>query len=178
VFGKLSTLVNRFKRYFLDHGEPVSENPSPGNIAGGITTLEEKSLGAVQKGGQAPVCDVIDYGGQITTSGLTVLEAPGNDAVSTTALAAAGATITLFSTGRGTPLGSPVPTVKIASNAALAVHKPGWIDFDAGTVLTIGMEAAAQDLLARILAIASGEPACNERNEERAIGIWKRGITL
>jgi altronate hydrolase len=147
VFGKLSTLVNRFKRYFLDHGEPVSENPSPGNIAGGITTLEEKSLGAVQKGGQAPVCDVIDYGGQITTSGLTVLEAPGNDAVSTTALAAAGATITLFSTGRGTPLGSPVPTVKIASNAALAAHKPGWIDFDAGTVLAIGMEAAAQDLL-------------------------------
>ena len=178
VFGKLSTLVNRFKRYFLDHGEPVSENPSPGNIAGGITTLEEKSLGAVQKGGQAPVCDVIDYGGQITTSGLTVLEAPGNDAVSTTALAAAGATITLFSTGRGTPLGSPVPTVKIASNAALATHKPGWIDFDAGTVLAIGMEAAAQDLLARILAIASGEPACNERNEERAIGIWKRGVTL
>jgi hypothetical protein len=106
VFGKLSTLVNRFKRYFLDHGEPVSENPSPGNIAGGITTLEEKSLGAVQKGGQAPVCDVIDYGGQITTSGLTVLEAPGNDAVSTTALAAAGATITLFDRARH-PAGQP-----------------------------------------------------------------------
>lgn len=178
VFDKLSALVNSFKRYFLDHGEPVSENPSPGNIAGGITTLEEKSLGAVQKGGLAPIHDVIGYGERLSTHGLTVLEAPGNDAVSTTALAAAGATITLFSTGRGTPLGSPVPTLKIASNSALAAHKPGWIDFDAGMVLAVGMEAAAAALLDRILAIASGEPARNERNDERAIGIWKRGVTL
>ncbi|KQM20415.1 UxaA family hydrolase [Novosphingobium sp. Leaf2] len=178
VFDKLSALVNSFKRYFLDHGEPVSENPSPGNIAGGITTLEEKSLGAVQKGGLAPIHDVIGYGERLSTTGLTVLEAPGNDAVSTTALAAAGATITLFSTGRGTPLGSPVPTLKIASNSALAAHKPGWIDFDAGMVLTMGMEAAAWVLLDRILAIASGEPSRNERNDERAIGIWKRGVTL
>ncbi|NKJ44265.1 altronate dehydratase family protein [Novosphingobium sp. SG720] len=178
VFDRLSTLVNRFKRYFLDHGEPVSENPSPGNIAGGITTLEEKSLGAVQKGGQAPVTDVIDYGQTLSHRGLTVLEAPGNDAVSTTALAAAGATLTLFSTGRGTPLGSPVPTMKIASNTALARHKPGWIDFDAGQALDIGMDAAAQALLARIIAVASGEPARNEANDERAIGIWKRGVTL
>lgn len=182
VFDRLSTLVNSFKRYFLDHGEPVSENPSPGNIAGGITTLEEKSLGAVQKGGLAPVRDVIGYGERISLDaslgGLTVLEAPGNDAVSTTALAAAGATITLFSTGRGTPLGSPVPTVKIASNHALAERKAGWIDFDAGLVLELGMEGAAEELLTRILAIASGEPACNESNDERAIGIWKRGVTL
>ncbi|MET3471247.1 altronate hydrolase [Novosphingobium sp. 1529] len=178
VFDRLSTLVNRFKRYFLDHGEPVSENPSPGNIAGGITTLEEKSLGAVQKGGQALVTDVIDYGGQVSQAGLTVLEAPGNDAVSTTALAAAGATLTLFSTGRGTPLGSPVPTVKIASNSALAEHKPGWIDFDAGQALNIGTNAAADALLAQIVAIASGTPARNEANDERAIGIWKRGVTL
>lgn len=178
VFDRLSTLVNRFKRYFLDHGEPVSENPSPGNIAGGISTLEEKSLGAVQKGGQALVTDVIDYGGQVSQGGLTVLEAPGNDAVSTTALAAAGATLTLFSTGRGTPLGSPVPTVKIASNSALARHKPGWIDFDAGQALDIGMDTAAQALLTRIIAIASGTPARNEANDERAIGIWKRGVTL
>jgi altronate hydrolase len=178
VFDRLSTLVNRFKRYFLDHGEPVSENPSPGNIAGGITTLEEKSLGAVQKGGQAPVTDVIDYGQRLSQPGLTVLEAPGNDAVSTTALAAAGATLTLFSTGRGTPLGSPVPTVKIASNSALARHKPGWIDFDAGQALSLGMDAAADALLAQILAIASGSPARNEANDERAIGIWKRGVTL
>ncbi len=178
VFDRLSALVNGFKRYFIDHGEPVSENPSPGNIAGGITTLEEKSLGAVQKGGVAPVSDVILYGERVAHTGLTVLEAPGNDAVSTTALAAAGATITLFSTGRGTPLGSPVPTVKIASNSALADRKPGWIDFDAGQALNIGMDAAAGALLDRIVAIASGEPARNEANDERAIGIWKRGVTL
>ncbi|WP_404476721.1 UxaA family hydrolase [Novosphingobium sp. BL-52-GroH] len=182
VFDRLSALVNGFKRYFIDHGEPVSENPSPGNIAGGITTLEEKSLGAVQKGGLALVRDVIGYGERLSdersAGGLTVLEAPGNDAVSTTALAAAGATITLFSTGRGTPLGSPVPTVKIASNHALAQRKPGWIDFDAGLVLERGMQGAADLLLDRILAIASGEPARNEANDERAIGIWKRGVTL
>lgn len=178
VFDRLSTVVNRFKRYFLDHGEPVSENPSPGNIAGGITTLEEKSLGAVQKGGLATVGDVIDYGGRVTRTGLTILEAPGNDAVSTTALAAAGATITLFSTGRGTPLGSPVPTVKIASNAALARQKANWIDFDASIVLERGIEEAADALLDHILAVASGAPTRNERNDERAIGIWKRGVTL
>ncbi|WP_285016573.1 altronate dehydratase family protein [Novosphingobium sp. fls2-241-R2A-195] len=178
VFDKLSGLVNSFKRYFIENGEPVSENPSPGNIAGGITTLEEKSLGAVQKGGLAPVCDVIGYGERISTTGLTVLEAPGNDAVSTTALAAAGATITLFSTGRGTPLGSPVPTMKIASNHSLAERKPGWIDFDAGLVLEKGMAGAAALLLDRIIAVASGEPARNESNDERAIGIWKRGVTL
>ncbi|MCY1673020.1 altronate dehydratase family protein [Novosphingobium sp. SL115] len=178
VFDKLTALVNSFKRYFLDHGEPVSENPSPGNIAGGITTLEEKSLGAVQKGGLAPVADVISYGQRISEAGLTVLEAPGNDAVSTTALAAAGATITLFSTGRGTPLGSPVPTMKIASNSALATRKPGWIDFDAGAALSAGMDETADALLDRIVEIASGAPTCNERNDERAIGIWKRGVTL
>jgi len=178
VFDRLTQVVNRFKRYFLDHGEPVSENPSPGNIAGGITTLEEKSLGAVQKGGIAIVTDVIDYGARISRTGLTILEGPGNDAVSTTALAAAGATLTLFSTGRGTPLGSPVPTVKIASNSALAQRKPGWIDFDAGRVLQEGMDVAADALLAHIVAIASGAPARNEVNDERAIGIWKRGVTL
>lgn len=178
VFDRLSALVNSFKRYFLDHGEPVSENPSPGNIAGGITTLEEKSLGAVQKGGVALVRDVIGYGERLAVEGLTVLEAPGNDAVSTTALAAAGATVTLFSTGRGTPLGSPVPTIKISSNHSLAARKPGWIDFDAEQVLDIGMDAAAEALLDRVLAIASGELARNERNDERTIGIWKRGVTL
>ncbi|MFD1787130.1 UxaA family hydrolase [Sphingomonas floccifaciens] len=178
VFDRLTTVVNRFKRYFLDHGEPVSENPSPGNIAGGITTLEEKSLGAVQKGGLATVGDVIDYGGRATQTGLTILEAPGNDAVSTTALAAAGATITLFSTGRGTPLGSPVPTVKIASNGPLAKQKANWIDFDASIVLDEGMERGADALLDQIIEIASGTPTRNERNDERAIGIWKRGVTL
>ena len=178
VFAAVGALVNRFKRHFLDHGEPVSENPSPGNIAGGITTLEEKSLGAVQKGGQAVVTDVIAYGDRVRRDGLTLLEAPGNDAVSSTALAAAGANIILFTTGRGTPLGFPAPTVKIASNSDLAARKPGWIDFDAGTVLAAGMDAAAEALLARIVAIASGEPTAAERNDEREIAIWKRGVTL
>ena len=150
VFAGIVKLVNDFKRYFLSHGEPVSENPSPGNIAGGITTLEEKSLGAVQKGGHAPIVDVIDYGAQATRQGLTLLSAPGNDAVSSTALAAAGATVILFTTGRGTPLGFPVPTVKIASNSALAAAKPGWIDFDAGRVLADGLDPAATALLADI----------------------------
>lgn len=178
VFDAVGALVNRFKRYFLDHGEPVSENPSPGNIAGGITTLEEKSLGAVQKGGQAVVTDVIDYGARVRRPGLTLLEAPGNDAVSSTALSAAGAGLILFTTGRGTPLGFPAPTVKIASNSDLATRKPGWIDFDAGMVLDAGMDAAADALLDRIVAIASGEPTAAERNDEREIAIWKRGVTL
>lgn len=178
VFDRLVEVTNRFKRYFLDHGEPVSENPSPGNIAGGITTLEEKSLGAVQKGGLATVCDVLEYGEPVRRAGLSVVDGPGNDAVSTTALAAAGATITLFSTGRGTPLGSPVPTMKIATNRDLATRKPGWIDFDASAVLDTGQDVAADALLARIVAVASGEAARNETNDERAIGIWKSGVTL
>lgn len=178
VFESVVDLVNGFKRYFLHHGQPVSENPSPGNVAGGITTLEEKSLGAVQKGGRAPVVDVLPYAGQVRKPGLTLLEAPGNDAVSSTALAAAGATAILFTTGRGTPMGFPVPTVKIASNSDLAARKPGWIDFDAGSVLDDGFEAAEEALLDRVLAIASGEASAAERNGEREIAIWKRGVTL
>lgn len=178
VFDALVALVNRFKRYFIDHGEPISENPSPGNVAGGITTLEEKSLGAVQKGGHATVTDVLAYGETLRRPGLTLLEAPGNDAVSTTALAAAGATMTLFSTGRGTPLGSPIPTLKLATNHDLARRKPGWIDFDAAQVLDDGLDIATDALMARICAIASGEPARNEVNGERDIAIWKRGVTL
>ena len=178
VFDALVALVNDFKRYFLASGQPVSENPSPGNIEGGITTLEEKSLGAVQKAGQAPVASVLRYGERVRRKGLTLLEAPGNDAVSSTALAAAGATVILFTTGRGTPLGFPVPTIKIASNSALAERKKGWIDFDAGTVLRDGFDAATDALTARIVAIASGEATAAERNGEREIAIWKRGVTL
>ncbi|WP_347302515.1 altronate dehydratase family protein [Croceibacterium sp. TMG7-5b_MA50] len=182
TFHALVELVNGFKAYFLKHGEPISENPSPGNVAGGITTLEEKSLGAVQKGGRAAVVDVLRYGERLRRTGLSILEAPGNDAVSTTALAAAGATLTLFSTGRGTPLGSPVPTMKLATNHGLAARKPDWIDFDAGSVLDPapegGMDATAEALLARICEVASGEPARNEVHEERDIAIWKRGVTL
>ena len=178
VFEQAGVLVNRFKRYFLDQGQPVSKNPSPGNIAGGITTLEEKSLGAVQKGGCAPLVDVIDYGGTVSRPGLTLLEAPGNDAVSSTALAAAGATLVLFTTGRGTPLGFPVPTVKISSNTALAQTKPGWIDFDAGRALAEGVDAVDAAFADYLLAIASGEPTAAERSDQRVISIWKRGVTL
>jgi altronate hydrolase len=178
VFGRVVGVVNDFKQYFLDHGEPVSENPSPGNIAGGITTLEEKSLGAVQKAGRAPIADVIHYGERVAKDGLTLLEAPGNDAVSSTALAAAGATAILFTTGRGTPLGFPVPTIKISSNSDLAARKPGWIDFDAGMVLDEGFETMEAALTERLCAIASGEPTAAERNGEREIAIWKRGVTL
>jgi altronate hydrolase len=178
TFDRLVGLVNDFKRYFIAAGQPVSENPSPGNIEGGITTLEEKSLGAVQKAGRAPVADVLRYGERLRRKGLTILEAPGNDAVSSTALAAAGATMILFTTGRGTPMGFPVPTVKIATNSALAARKRGWIDFDAGTVLVDGFDSAEEALAARIAAVASGAETAAERNGERDIAIWKRGVTL
>jgi altronate hydrolase len=178
VFAAIVDAVNGFKRYFSDHGEPVSENPSPGNFAGGISTLEEKSLGAVQKGGHAVVTDVLGYGDRARRPGLSLLVAPGNDAVSSTALAAAGATLILFTTGRGTPLGTPVPTFKIASNTELAHRKPGWIDFDAGSVFELGFERTAAALLEQLCAAASGAPVAAERNGEREIAIWKRGVTL
>lgn len=178
VFAAAADLVNRFKRHFLDLGLPVSENPSPGNIAGGITTLEEKSLGAVQKAGKAPLTDVIAYGEVVRRPGLTLLEAPGNDAVSSTALAAAGATMILFTTGRGTPLGFPVPTIKIASNSRLAETKSGWIDYDAGTMLERDQAGVLADFSRHLLAIASGTPTAAERNGQRVIALWKRGVTL
>jgi altronate hydrolase len=180
VFRDIVSVVNDFKRYFLDNGQPIYENPSPGNIAGGITTLEEKSLGAVQKGGRAPVTQVLRYGERASTQpGLALLEAPGNDAVSSTALVAAGATVLLFTTGRGTPLGFPVPTLKISSNTPLAQKKPHWIDFDAGTVLSgKSMEDAGEELMRLVIETASGAPAHNETNGEREISIWKSGVTL
>jgi len=178
TFAEAAKLVNRFKRYYLDQGLPVSENPSPGNIAGGITTLEEKSAGAVQKAGTAALASVIAYGAQADRPGLALLEAPGNDAVSSTALTAAGATLVLFTTGRGTPLGFPAPTVKIASNRGLAQAKPHWIDFDASAVLDATVEAVDRAFLDRLLAIASGERTAAERAGQRAIAIWKKGVTL
>lgn len=179
VFERAVSLVNRFKQYFLDHNQPVYENPSPGNKEGGITTLEEKSLGAVQKGGQAALSDVIAYGERATSRGLTLLEAPGNDAVSSTALAAAGATVILFTTGRGTPLGFPVPTIKVSTNADLSRRKPNWIDFDASQCLTqVVSEDVDEAFLSAVLNVASGLSTANERNAEKSIAIWKRGVTL
>lgn len=130
VFGRCVSMINGFKQYYLRHGQPVYENPSPGNKEGGITTLEEKSLGCVQKGGRAPVTDILDYGARCARAGLSLLAGPGNDMVSCTNLAAAGASLILFTTGRGTPFGAPVPTVKISSNSALFRRKPNWIDYD------------------------------------------------
>jgi altronate hydrolase len=179
IFDRAVGMIDRFKAYFRDHGQPIHENPSPGNKDGGLTTLEEKSLGAVQKGGTAIVTDVLDYGSRATRPGLALLEAPGNDAVSSTALVVSGATIVLFTTGRGTPLGFPVPTVKIASNSALATRKPNWIDFDAGPAAEGGdLDALADALLARIVGIASGDRVRNEINDVREIAIWKGGVTL
>jgi altronate hydrolase len=179
VFDDVVSVVNDFKQYFISHGQPIYENPSPGNVAGGITTLEEKSLGAVQKGGHATLTQVLRYGDQVQRKGLALLEAPGADGVSSTALIAAGSTVLLFTTGRGTPLGFPAPTLKIASNSDLAARKPNWIDFDAGVVLHgTEMQKAADDLMDLILDTASGRPTRAELNGEREIAIWKNGVTL
>jgi len=171
VFEKTVKLINSFKDYFTSHGQPVSENPSPGNKAGGITTLEEKSLGCVQKGGRAPVTAVLDYGDTVTEKGLNLLNGPGNDIVACTNLTAAGCHIILFTTGRGTPLGAPVPTVKIATNTALSGKKPHWIDFDA-------MAGNGDGLWHLIKEICEGAETCNEKNGYREIAIFKDGVTL
>ena len=179
VFGKAAAMLNGFKDYFISHNETVYENPSPGNKKGGITTLEDKSCGCVQKGGTAPVADVIGYGEQVTAHGLSLLYGPGNDLVSATALTAAGAHIVLFTTGRGTPFGAPAPTVKIASNSGLAARKPGWIDFDAGPVADgEPIAEAAKRLYALVLDIAGGRPSKTELLGYREIAIFKNGVTL
>ena len=181
VYGEVVGMVNSFKDYFLAHGQPVYENPSPGNKAGGLTTLEEKSLGAVQKGGSSTVTSVLRYGQRVQTPGLALLEAPGNDGVSCTAMVASGATVLLFTTGRGTPLGFPVPTVKVSSNSVIAQKKPHWIDYDAGRLLDdpAAMDAMTDEMLSYVLDIASGTAITNnERNGIREIAIWKEGVTL
>ena len=179
VFDDIVAVVNDFKSYFISHGEPVSENPSPGNIEGGVTTLEEKSLGAVQKAGRGQITQVLRYGERSDRRGVVLLEAPGNDAVSSTALTAAGATVILFTTGRGTPLGFPAPTLKIATNSGLAQRKPHWIDFDAGRVAAgHDLDDTAAALMRLVLDTASGQPTRAEENGEREIALWKRGVTL
>ncbi|GAA6204561.1 altronate dehydratase family protein [Thalassotalea sp. SU-HH00458] len=181
VFNNIVNLVEDFKHYFIKNNQPVYENPSPGNKEGGLTTLEEKSLGAIQKGGNAPVQDVIQYGEKAKhKNGITLLQGPGNDAVSSTALAASGANMVLFTTGRGTPLGVPVPTVKIASNSNLASRKKHWIDFDAGQLLLINkpQQECIDEFFQLLLDIASGLPTKNELNQFKEISIWKGGVTL
>ncbi len=181
VYRGIVGMIDGFKQYFIQHDQPIYENPSPGNKAGGLTTLEEKSLGAIQKGGQATVTGVLHYGEPARLGGLSLLEAPGNDGVSSTAMVASGATILLFTTGRGTPLGFPVPTVKISSNTAISEKKPHWIDFNAGALLdgTATMDQLEDDLFSLILDIASGKRrAKNEEQGYREIAIWKSGVTL
>ncbi|HNW87290.1 MAG TPA: altronate dehydratase family protein [Candidatus Limiplasma sp.] len=179
VFGDTVRLINDFKRYYEEHHQTVYENPSPGNKAGGISTLEDKALGCTQKSGDAPVTAVLPYAGKVAREGLNLLSAPGNDLVATTAVAAAGAQLVLFSTGRGTPFGGPVPTLKIASNTLLAQKKPGWIDFDAGRLLEgETLDSLADELIAKVLATASGQPARNEENGYQGIAIFKTGVTL
>jgi altronate hydrolase len=180
VFGKTVSLINDFKDYYVRHNQVIYENPSPGNKKGGISTLEEKSLGCTQKGGTSEVVDVVPYGGRITEAGLNLLQGPGNDIVAVTALMAAGAHIILFTTGRGTPLGAPVPTVKVSSNSDLATRKSGWIDFNAGRMLEgESMDTLTEELYEYVLDIASGEKRTkNERNGYREISIFKDGVTL
>ena len=180
VFDKAVKMVNDFKKYFTDHGQVVYENPSPGNKAGGITTLEDKSCGCVQKGGSAQIVDVLSYAQPVTKKGLNVLSGPGNDLVSATDLTAAGAHMILFTTGRGTPFGAPAPTVKISTNTALYNKKRKWIDFNAGSVAD-GVETldeAGERLLDYVLRVASGEKTLAEEGDRREISIFKDGVVL
>lgn len=179
LFRKTVRLINDFKDFYLRHGEPVGENPSPGNKAGGISTLEEKSLGCTQKCGMSAVCDVLDYGERLQTEGLSLLSAPGNDLVASTALAASGCQMVLFTTGRGTPFGTFVPTLKISSNSILFHRKPAWMDFDAGTLTAgTGMKALFRQFLRLVMETANGRPAKNETNGYREMAIFKTGVTL
>jgi len=180
AFDKTVKLINDFKGYFIKHDQEIYENPSPGNKDGGISTLEDKSLGCTQKGGTSQVVDVLDYGETVRKRGLNLLQGPGNDIVAVTNLMAAGAHMVLFTTGRGTPLGAPIPTVKISSNSQLAHHKPTWIDFNAGTLLEgKDMDSLSQKFFNYIIAVASGEiQTQNEINDYREISIFKDGVIL
>ena len=180
VFDKTVRMINSFKDYYITHGQPIYENPSPGNKEGGITTLEEKSLGCTQKAGSATVVDVLEYGSPVVKKGLNLLESPGNDLVASTALAISGAHIVLFTTGRGTPFGSPVPTVKISSNTPLAKKKHGWIDFDAGSIIEgADIFSLGEDLYKLVLDISSGVTQTQaEKFGFRDFAIFKNGVTL
>ncbi len=179
LFQKTVDLINDFKNYFTSHNQTIYENPSPGNKKGGISTLEDKSLGCTQKSGSAPVRGVLRYGEAVKTKGLNLLSAPGNDLVASTALAASGAQIVLFTTGRGTPFASPVPTVKISSNSALFQKKENWIDFNCGVLVEdTDMEELAASLFQYVVAVASGEKVKAEKAGFHDMAIFKQGVTL
>lgn len=179
LFNETVGLINDFKEYFLSHNEPVGENPSPGNKAGGISTLEDKALGCTQKCGRAPVSGVLGYGDRLHNNGLNLLSAPGNDLVAATALASAGCQIITFTTGRGTPFGTFVPTMKISTNNDIFKRKPNWIDFNAGELLNgMTMRELRDRFIDKIIAVANGEKTCNEKNDYREIAIFKTGVTL
>ena len=180
IFNKTVDLVNEFKRYFIRYGQEIYENPSPGNKEGGISTLEEKSLGCTQKGGNRYVIDVLSYGETVKNPGLNLLQGPGNDIVAVTNLMAAGAHIVLFTTGRGTPLGGPTPTVKISSNTALSKNKSHWIDFDAGELLDgTPLNELTEKFFNYLIDVSSGKTETrNEENGYREIAIFKDGVTL
>jgi len=179
LFDQTVKLINDFKEYFLSHGEPVGENPSPGNKAGGISTLEDKALGCTQKCGRAPISGVLAYGERLKEKGLNLLSAPGNDLVAATALAASGCQIVLFTTGRGTPFGTFIPTMKISTNSNLYRNKPNWIDFNAGELVEgTDMKSLLSRFIDKVIAVANGEKTNNERNGYREISIFKNGVTL
>ena len=179
LFNKTVSLINDFKRYYQENHQTIYENPSPGNKAGGISTLEDKALGCTQKSGFSPVKDVLAYGEKVVVPGLNLLSAPGNDLVASTALAAAGAQMILFSTGRGTPFACPVPTLKIASNPTLAKTKRNWIDFAAGDLLLgKSLDQLSDDLLDLVLCVAGGKPVVSEKRSFHDLAIFKQGVTL
>ncbi|MDC0611998.1 altronate dehydratase family protein [Vibrio sp.] len=179
TFDATVAMVNDFKQYFIDHKQPIYENPSPGNKAGGISTLEEKSLGCTQKAGQSKVIDVLRYGETLSHHGLNLLSAPGNDAIATSALSMAGCQMILFSTGRGTPYGGPVPTLKLATNSGLAQRKPHWIDFNAGSLVEgVSMQELLVQFVDTVVEHVNGKPTCNEKNDFREIAVFKSGVTL
>lgn len=179
LFDQTVSLINDFKEYFLSHGEPVGENPSPGNKAGGISTLEDKALGCTQKCGKSLVRGVMPYGERLHAKGLNLLSAPGNDLVASTALASCGCHLVLFTTGRGTPFGTYVPTMKISTNTQLYENKPNWIDFNAG-VIADGepMEDVARRFADYVIEVANGKQTNNEKNGYHEIAIFKNGVTL
>ena len=172
-------MINDFKNYFTSHNQTIYENPSPGNKKGGISTLEDKSLGCTQKSGSAPVKDVLKYGETVKTKGLNLLSAPGNDLVASTALAASGCHMVLFTTGRGTPFASPVPTMKISTNTPLATKKSNWIDFNTGTLVEgKTLDILGEELFQYVLAVASGKKVKSEEAGFHDMAIFKQGVTL